>query len=220
MVRIVSVLWFLWFVSVACTPADTPPAEESVRMGPLATAAQLEDAVSGAAELMAEAGAVYGTGGRIDGIGSPAGKGYFFGPTLLEAGDARDVEKVHGREVFGPLATLLPYDGSADEAAAIVALGGGTLVNSVYSDDDAWLRGYLAGAGSTTGRIYIGSESSAEAAPGSGVALPQTLHGGPGRAGGGEELGGAAGLRFFMQRLALQGSRVTVDAVSSGGDAD
>ncbi len=194
------------------------PADDAVGMGPLATAAQLEDAIAGAAELMAEARAVHGSGGRIDGAGSPAGKGFFFGPTLLEAADARAVAAVHRREVFAPLATLLPYDGSAAEAAEIVALGGGTLVNSVYSDDPEWLGGYLAGAGSTTGRIYIGSESSAGAAPGSGVALPQTMHGGPGRAGGGEELGGAAGLRLYMQRLALQGSRVMVDAVAGGAD--
>ncbi len=194
------------------------PAEESVRMGPLATGPQLEDALTGAAELMAEAGAVHGTGGRVDGVGSPAGKGWFFGPTLLEATDARAADAIHRREVFAPLATLLPYDGSAADAAAIVALGGGTLVTSVYSDDDAWLAGYLAGAGSTTGRIYLGSESAAGAAPGSGVVLPQTLHGGPGRAGGGEELGAAAGLRLYMQRLALQGSRVTVDAVAGIAD--
>jgi oxepin-CoA hydrolase/3-oxo-5,6-dehydrosuberyl-CoA semialdehyde dehydrogenase len=194
------------------------PADDSVGMGPLATAGQLADAIAGAAELMAEARAVHGSGGRIDGAGSPAGRGFFFGPTLLEAADARAVAAVHRREVFAPLATLLPYDGSAAEAAEIVALGGGTLVNSVYSDDPDWLGGYLAGAGSSTGRIYIGSESSAGAAPGSGVALPQTLHGGPGRAGGGEELGGAAGLRLYMQRLALQGSRVMVDAVAGAAD--
>ena len=190
------------------------PADETVRMGPLASAAQLEDAVAGTAELAAEAPMVHGTGRRIDGVGSPAGKGWFFGPTLLEADDARAVDAIHRREVFAPLATLLPYDGSAAEAAEIVGLGGGTLVTSVYSDDDAWLSGFLAGAGSVTGRIYLGSETAAGAAPGSGVALPQTLHGGPGRAGGGEELGGAAGLRLYMQRLALQGSRVTVDAVA------
>jgi oxepin-CoA hydrolase/3-oxo-5,6-dehydrosuberyl-CoA semialdehyde dehydrogenase len=194
------------------------PADESVRMGPLATAAQLDDAIAGAAELTGEAAAVFGTGVRVDGVGSPAGKGYFFAPTLLEATDARAVDAIHRREVFAPLATLLPYDGSAAEAAEIVALGGGTLVSSVYSDDQAWLGSYLAGAGNTTGRIYLGSESSAGAAPGSGVALPQTLHGGPGRAGGGEELGGASGMRLYMQRLALQGSREMVDAVAGSSD--
>ncbi len=194
------------------------PADESVGMGPLATSGQLDDAIAGAAELKGEARAVFGSGSRVEGIGSPPGRGYFFGPTLLEAADGRKVDAVHRREVFAPLATLLPYDGSSATAAEIVALGGGTLVSSVYSDDEAWLGDYLAGAGSSTGRIYIGSESSAGAAPGSGVALPQTLHGGPGRAGGGEELGGAAGLRLYMQRLALQGSRVMVDAVAGSSE--
>jgi 3,4-dehydroadipyl-CoA semialdehyde dehydrogenase len=194
------------------------PADDSVGMGPLATVGQLDDAIAGAAELTGEASPVFGRGGRVEGVGSPPGRGYFFGPTLLEAGDARGVTAVHRREVFAPLATLLPYDGTAADAAAIVALGGGTLVSSVYSDDPAWSSRYLAGAGSTTGRIYLGSESSAGAAPGSGVALPQTMHGGPGRAGGGEELGGAAGMRLYLQRLALQGSRVMVDAVAGGAD--
>jgi oxepin-CoA hydrolase/3-oxo-5,6-dehydrosuberyl-CoA semialdehyde dehydrogenase len=194
------------------------PLDDTVRMGPLATADQLEDAITGVAELLRETTAVYGTGDRVNGLGSPDGKGWFFGPTLLEAGDARALDLAHRREVFAPVATLMPYDGSAAEAAEIVGLGGGTLVNSVYGDDHAWLGDYLAGAGSTTGRIYLGSESAAGAAPGSGVALPQTLHGGPGRAGGGEELGGVSGLRLYMQRLALQGSRVSVDAVAGISD--
>jgi oxepin-CoA hydrolase/3-oxo-5,6-dehydrosuberyl-CoA semialdehyde dehydrogenase len=190
------------------------PADESVTMGPLATASQLEDAVTGAAQLMAEADAIFGDGRRADGIGSPAGRGYFFAPTLLEATDTRALDAIHRREVFAPLATLLPYDGSAAEAAEIVALGGGTLMTSLYSEDEVWLGRYLAGAGNATGRVYLGSESSAGAAPGSGVVLPQTMHGGPGRAGGGEELGGLAGMRFYMQRLALQGSRQMVDSVA------
>ncbi len=190
------------------------PAADGVTMGPLATADQLEDAVAGAAELMAEAAPVLGAGRRVDGTGSPAGKGYFFAPTLLEAADARRLEAVHRREVFAPLATLMPYDGSAAEAAELVALGGGTLVTSVYCDDDAWVRRFLGAGGNATGRLYVGSESSAPAAPGSGVALPQTLHGGPGRAGGGEELGGLNGLKLYMQRVALQGSRVMLEAVA------
>jgi 3,4-dehydroadipyl-CoA semialdehyde dehydrogenase len=104
------------------------------------------------------------------------------------------------------VATLLPYDGSPADAGEIVALAGGTLVTSVYGDDPAWLGDFLAAAGPTTGRLYLGSESSAADAPGSGIALPQSLHGGPGRAGGGEELGGLVGVAFYMQRVALQGS--------------
>jgi len=189
------------------------PAHEGVTMGPVATANQLRDAEQGVAELSHAARIVHGTGERIDGAGSPAGKGFFFGPTLLRADDARTAGAVHEREVFGPVATLLPYDGNAADAAAFAALGGGTLVTSVYSDDTSWVGDFLAHGGGATGRLYVGSEGSAAEAPGSGAALPQTLHGGPGRAGGGEELGGPVGLKLYLQRVAVQGSKVQVDGL-------
>ena len=195
----------------AVVPGD--PAAEGVTMGPVATAQQLEDCERGVAELRAAARIVHGAGERIDGTGAPAGRGFFFPPTLLRADDARGAAAVHEREVFGPVATLLPYDGSAGEAAEVVALGGGTLVTSVYGDDMDWLARFTPECAPYTGRIYIGSEGSAEVAPGSGIALPQTLHGGPGRAGGGEELGGLVGVRPYLQRVALQGARRVVDAL-------
>ncbi len=194
------------------------PADETVTMGPLATARQLADAEQGVEALTAAASIVHGTGRLADGVGSPAGKGFFFPPTLLRADSPDTASAVHEHEVFGPVATLLPYDGGAEEAARIVALGGGTLVTSVYGDDAAWLGDFVGAVGSSTGRVYIGSESSASAALGSGVALPQTLHGGPGRAGGGEELGGIVGVRLYMQRLALQGSREMVDRLAGTGE--
>ena len=190
------------------------PADESVTMGPLATAHQLADAERGVAELAQGARIVHGTGRRADGAGSPPGKGWFLAPTLLRADDARGAGAVHRREVFGPVATLLPYHGGADEAAEVNALGGGTLVTSVYSDDDVWVSDFVAHGGAATGRLYVGSAGAAEAAPGSGLVLPQSLHGGPGRAGGGEELGGEVGLKLYMQRLALQGARDMVQRVA------
>jgi oxepin-CoA hydrolase/3-oxo-5,6-dehydrosuberyl-CoA semialdehyde dehydrogenase len=192
-------------------PGD--PADPSVTMGPVASAGQLRDTLQGIAELERSARLVHGSRERIDGAGAPPGKGYFVAPTLLRADDARGAEPVHNREVFAPVATLLPYDASAADAAEIVGLGGGTLVTAVYSDDAAWLGGFLAGAGTVTGRIYVGSQASAGEAPGSGAALPQSLHGGPGRAGGGEELGGLVGVRLYMQRVAIQGSRGLVNEV-------
>jgi oxepin-CoA hydrolase/3-oxo-5,6-dehydrosuberyl-CoA semialdehyde dehydrogenase len=189
------------------------PADPSVTMGPLATAQQLQDAEQGVAQLARTARIVQGNGRRADGVGAEAGKGFFFPPTLLRCDDARGAGAVHEREVFAPVATLLPYDGSAAEAAELVALGGGTLVTSAYSDDAAWA-GELAGrGGGGTGRLYLGSEASAGEAPGSGAALPQTLHGGPGRAGGGEELGGLVGLKLYLQRVAIQGARPLVDGI-------
>jgi oxepin-CoA hydrolase/3-oxo-5,6-dehydrosuberyl-CoA semialdehyde dehydrogenase len=187
------------------------PADESVTMGPLATAAQLEDALRGIQELRQGARLTHGTGERANGVSSETGKGYFLAPTLLRAEDARNAGLVHTREVFAPVATLMPYDGSSAEAAEIVSLGGGTLVTSVYSDDSVWLGHFIGQVGSVTGRVYIGSQGSADVAPGSGAALPQSNHGGPGRAGGGEELGGLQGVRLYLQRVALQGSRGLVD---------
>ncbi|HEV8583043.1 MAG TPA: 3,4-dehydroadipyl-CoA semialdehyde dehydrogenase [Thermoanaerobaculia bacterium] len=187
------------------------PADPAVKMGPLATAQQLEDTLRGIGELQETARIVHGTGQRADGAGAPTGKGYFLQPTLLETADSYNAGPVHSREVFAPVATLLSYDGTAASAAEIVALGGGTLVTSAYTDDAAWAGEFVARGGGETGRIYIGSESSAADALGSGAALPQTLHGGPGRAGGGEELGGLVGVKLYLQRVAVQGSKILVD---------
>ena len=189
------------------------PADPSVKMGPVATAQQLEDTLRGIGELKQAARIVHGSGERADGAGAPAGKGFFVQPTLLRSDDARSAGPVHEREVFAPVATLLPYDGTAAEAVEIVALGGGTLVTSAYTDDAGWAGEFVSRGGGDTGRIYIGSESSAADAPGSGAALPQTLHGGPGRAGGGEELGGLVGVKLYLQRVAVQGSRPLVDEI-------
>jgi oxepin-CoA hydrolase/3-oxo-5,6-dehydrosuberyl-CoA semialdehyde dehydrogenase len=189
------------------------PADESVRMGPVATAQQLADSMDGIKELAKTAQIVHGTGQRTDGAGAPVGKGYFLQPTLLRGDDARNAGAIHEREVFAPVATLLPYDGSAKDAAEIVALGGGTLVTSAYTDDAAWAADFVARGGGDTGRIYLGSEASAADAPGSGAALPQTLHGGPGRAGGGEELGGLVGVKLYLQRVAVQGSKGQVEGL-------
>ena len=188
------------------------PADPAVRMGPLATAAQLADAVAGVAELGAAARPVLGTGERVDGAGAPAGKGFFLAPTLLRAEEPLAAAAVHEREVFGPVATVLPYSGAADEAARIVELAGGTLVTSAYGDDREWLAALVAAAGHATGRFYVGSSGSEGF--GSGAALPASVHGGPGRAGGGEELGGLRGLAPYLQRVALQGDRALVDGVA------
>jgi oxepin-CoA hydrolase/3-oxo-5,6-dehydrosuberyl-CoA semialdehyde dehydrogenase len=187
------------------------PADPAVTMGPLATAQQLEDSLRGIGELRQAARLVHGSGERAEGAGAPAGKGFFVAPTLLETADAYHAGPVHTREVFAPVATLLSYDGSAAAAAEIAALGGGTLVTSAYTDDAAWAGEFVARGGGGTGRVYLGSESSAADAPGSGAALPQTLHGGPGRAGGGEELGGLVGVKLYLQRMAVQGAKTLVD---------
>jgi oxepin-CoA hydrolase/3-oxo-5,6-dehydrosuberyl-CoA semialdehyde dehydrogenase len=114
-------------------------------------------------------------------------------------------EPLHAHEVFGPVTTLGAYDGDPALAAAFVARGDGCLVSSAYSDDRDWVGKFVAAASPWVGRLYLGSSKMASQSPGPGTALPQLLHGGPGRAGGGEELGGERGLGLYLQRLALEG---------------
>jgi oxepin-CoA hydrolase/3-oxo-5,6-dehydrosuberyl-CoA semialdehyde dehydrogenase len=198
-------------VARLATVVTGDPADPRVTMGPLAHGGQLRDAMDGIAELLATARLLHGSGGRAAGVGAPAGKGFFVEPTLLRSEVSLAKTPVHWREVFAPVSTLLAYSGAAAEAAAIVGLGDGSLVSSIYSDDAEWAGDYLAQGGAFQGRIYFGSATSE--GYGSGAALPQSLHGGPGRAGGGEELGGLAGLRLYQQRVALQGTRALVDAL-------
>jgi len=190
------------------------PREERVTMGPLATRPQLDDALLGLERLREECEIVSGTGARIDGVGNPAGKGFFVGPTLLVSRDAHAARAVHEHEVFGPVATVLTHDGTAGDAAALVARGGGSLVTSLYGDDLGFIEEFVRIGGANCGRLYIGSEKVASQLPGSGLVLPQLRHGGPGRAGGGDELGGLRGLELYLARVALAGDRSLVDRIA------
>jgi oxepin-CoA hydrolase/3-oxo-5,6-dehydrosuberyl-CoA semialdehyde dehydrogenase len=200
------------------------PALEEVGMGPVATAKQLADVRAGIKRLGEDATPVFGGDGSVTAIGVPPGKGFFVSPVLLELRDGSDGRAVHGHEVFGPVATLVPYDGAAATAAAIVARGQGSLVSSVYSDDRAFLGEMALGIAPWNGRLFLGSSKLAGHAVGPGTVLPQLVHGGPGRAGGGEELGGIRGLWFYLQRTAIAGDRPILDALfaappSKGGAA-
>ncbi len=193
------------------------PAAEEVTMGPVATAQQLRDVRAGIGKLAAESRPVFGSDGvPAAAIGAPAGKGYFVAPVLLENTRPGEAAVTHSHEVFGPVATLMPYDGTAGAAAALVRRGGGGLVSSAYSDDRAFLSEYVLGIAPYHGRVYIGSAKVAGQTPGPGTALPQLVHGGPGRAGAGEELGGLRGMSLYMQRTALEGDRALLDAITKG----
>src|SRR5262249_28744700 len=137
-------------------------------------------------------------------------------PLLLMTRDSAAASAVHDVEVFGPVSTILPYD-TLDDAYTLIARGRGSLVTSVVTEDadvahDAALR-----LGASNGRILLLNESVRAANPGHGVVSPSCTHGGPGRAGGGEELGGLRGLAFYMQRTAVQGPEATVRALAEGG---
>jgi oxepin-CoA hydrolase/3-oxo-5,6-dehydrosuberyl-CoA semialdehyde dehydrogenase len=189
------------------------PAREEVNMGPVSTKKQLDDVRAGIARLREEADVVFGGEGAIDAIGVPKGKGYFVAPTLLQERDATRATRVHEHEVFGPVSTLIPYSGAAADAVAQVARGGGGLVTSVYSDDRAFLGDAALGLAPYHGRLFLGSSKLAGHAVGPGTVLPQLVHGGPGRAGGGEELGGARGLGFYLQRTAIAGDKPILEAL-------
>jgi oxepin-CoA hydrolase/3-oxo-5,6-dehydrosuberyl-CoA semialdehyde dehydrogenase len=131
-------------------------------------------------------------------------KGYFVSPTLLLARDA-EASVFHELEVFGPVATLLPYSGKAADAVRLVNRGGGGLVASLYSNDKAWSDAVVLGIAPWHGRVWVGSDRTAGQALAPGTVLPASLHGGPGRAGGGAELGGLRGLEPYFQRTAVQG---------------
>jgi oxepin-CoA hydrolase/3-oxo-5,6-dehydrosuberyl-CoA semialdehyde dehydrogenase len=190
------------------------PADPDVTMGPLATRSQLEDALEGIEALAGVATRVLGSGRRAEGRGSPAGKGFFVEPTLFLADDPRAAGPVHEREVFGPVASLMPYDGTVADAVELVALGGGMLVTSLYCDDDAWVGDFIRRGGANAGRLYVGSADTAASAPGSGAVYPQTQHGGPGRAGGGAELGGPIGLSLYLQRVTVQAAPSVIAATT------
>jgi 3,4-dehydroadipyl-CoA semialdehyde dehydrogenase len=189
------------------------PAREDVGMGPVATRRQLEDVKKGIARLREEADSVFGGDGAVEPVGVPKGKGFFLSPVLLQVRDSDRATRVHEHEVFGPVATLIPYSGAAGEAIAHVAKGGGGLVSSVYSDERAFLGEMALGLAAHHGRLFLGSSKLAGHAVGPGTVLPQLVHGGPGRAGGGEELGGARGLGFYLQRTAIAGDRPILEAL-------
>jgi oxepin-CoA hydrolase/3-oxo-5,6-dehydrosuberyl-CoA semialdehyde dehydrogenase len=170
------------------------PKNEDTRMGPLASREQLADVREGVQRL----------GGKhvFGGIGPLGSKGFFMSPVLVEdPGSA-----VHDHEVFGPVASLIRFSANPDE---IVARGNGGLVSSVYSDDQEFVERMVSGLAPYHGRLYLGHPK-IELSPGPGTVLPQLVHGGPGRAGGGEELGGPRGLALYMQRVALEGSRPVI----------
>jgi oxepin-CoA hydrolase/3-oxo-5,6-dehydrosuberyl-CoA semialdehyde dehydrogenase len=192
------------------------PATDGVTMGPVSTASQLRDVRAGIEKLVASGASVLLGGVKpVEAIGAPAGKGYFVAPTLLTAEDAFGAKAVHEHEVFGPVATVLPYD-SNEQAINAVARGGGGLVTTVYTDDRGVASELVLGLAPYHGRVAIGNAKVAGAWFGPGTVLPQLLHGGPGRAGGGEELGNLRGMTMYLQRSALQGYGPLLEHVIAG----
>ncbi len=189
------------------------PAIEGVRMGPLAGKGQVKEVEKSVDRLRQATELVFGGLGTLDVIGADADKGAFY-PTMLLYND-RPFERSapHDIEAFGPVNTIMPYS-SVDEAIALAKLGKGSLVGSLFTADDAIARKVALGTAAYHGRLMLVNRFSAKESTGHGSPLPHLVHGGPGRAGGGEEMGGVRGVLHYMQRTAIQGSPQTVAAVT------
>ncbi len=181
------------------------PADAEVRVGPLVHVQARDEAVDKIVALTREAGTA--AGGGIPGQARDADpkRGAFLAPTLLAAKDADHLRAVHEIEVFGPVATAVPYR-DLDHAIALALAGGGSLVASLFSDDPRVGQKVVSQIANAHGRVMTVDSTVGKAHTGHAIVMPQCVHGGPGRAGGGEELGGLRGLRFYMQRTAVQGS--------------
>ena len=189
------------------------PRLEGVRMGPLVNGEQRTDVLERVALLRREADLVAGNLDRFEVQGADAKRGAFVPPLLLLSRDASTARAVHDVEAFGPVATVLSYRDTA-EAIALARRGEGSLAASVFCADDTLAGQIVLGLAPYHGRILVVNRACAKESTGHGSPLAPLIHGGPGRAGGGEEMGGIRGVLHYMQRTAVQGSPDTLTAVS------
>jgi len=189
------------------------PTVEGVRMGALASHAQQADVADRLATLLKSADLVYGAKDGFAPQGDGVSEGAFFAPTLLACRNPFDAPAVHEVEAFGPVSTLMAYDG-LEEALALAALGKGSLVGTMVTRDPQVAARAIPVAAASHGRLLILDREAAVESTGHGSPLPQLKHGGPGRAGGGEELGGMRAVRHYLQRAAVQGSPTMLAAVT------
>lgn len=189
------------------------PLHEKVRMGSLAGESQRKEVRAQVQKLLASSQIIYGSLDSVELIDADAAKGAFMSPILLMNDHPLTAKEVHEVEAFGPVSTLMPYH-NLDEAIHLAKMGKGSLVSSIVTADQKIAKQYVIGAGTHHGRILILNEQCAKESTGHGSPLPLLVHGGPGRAGGGEEMGGIRGVKHYMQRVAIQGSPDMITAVS------
>lgn len=188
------------------------PGNKDVDMGALASLGQRDEVRSRIADLSAEAKVVFGNRDDFSVTDADARKGAFFMPTLLHCERPLKAKSVHSVEAFGPVSTVLPYD-SLDEAIELAQLGAGSLAGSIFTNNNDVARDLVMGTAAWHGRMLIINRHCAAESTGHGSPLPHLVHGGPGRAGGGEELGGVRAVLHYMQRTALQGSPETLTQI-------
>ncbi len=189
------------------------PSREDVRMGALASHGQHADVAERVATLLEGAELLYGERDGFAPVGEGVAEGAFFSPTLLLSRKPLEHDAVHEVEAFGPVSTLMAYDG-LDEALALAARGGGSLVGTLVTRDPKTAARVVPVVAALHGRILVLDREAALESTGHGSPLPQLKHGGPGRAGGGEELGGLRAVKHYLQRAAVQGSPTMLTAVT------
>ncbi|MBQ4825167.1 phenylacetic acid degradation bifunctional protein PaaZ [Leisingera sp. HS039] len=188
------------------------PRLETTRMGALVSNSQKRDVLEKAAIIGQEAERVFGDPENFSVDGADADKGAFVPPMLFHCADPDNASRVHDTEAFGPVSTIMGYR-DLDHAIDLANRGQGSLVASVITQDPAVAREVSIGAGAYHGRLYFNNRDSMKESTGHGSPLPHMVHGGPGRAGGGEELGGVRGVKHYMQRTAIQGSPDILSAI-------
>ncbi|MCG2431984.1 phenylacetic acid degradation bifunctional protein PaaZ [Aequorivita xiaoshiensis] len=189
------------------------PRLKEVRMGSLVSLDQVQEVRERVQELSKTASIVYGDLDKIDVIGADAKKGAFLAPIVLREDNPFKNLSVHETEAFGPVSTIMPYK-NLDEAITLAQMGKGSLVSSIATNDDKIAKDYVVNAASHHGRILVINRESAKESTGHGSPLPSLVHGGPGRAGGGEEMGGMRGIKHYLQRTAIQGSPTTLTEIT------
>jgi oxepin-CoA hydrolase/3-oxo-5,6-dehydrosuberyl-CoA semialdehyde dehydrogenase len=189
------------------------PLNDKVRMGSLAGKTQQREVLEQVKKLQKNAQLIYGNLDTVDLIDADAEKGAFLSPLLLRNENPFHAPEVHDVEAFGPVSTIMPYKNN-DAAIELSKMGKGSLVTSIVTADEKIARKYVIGTASHHGRILILNRTCAKESTGHGSPLPLLVHGGPGRAGGGEEMGGLRGVKHYLQRTAIQGSPDMITAIT------
>lgn len=190
------------------------PLNEKVRMGPLAGLEQRIEVLSQVQKLLASSRIIYGSLDSVAVLDADATEGAFISPLLLLNENPFTAEEPHNVEAFGPVSTLMPYK-NIDDAIALSKKGKGSLCSSIVTADASIAKQYVIGAATHHGRILVLNNECAKESTGHGSPLPLLVHGGPGRAGGGEEMGGLRGIKHYLQRTAIQGSPSMITAISN-----
>ncbi|MBN8664892.1 MAG: phenylacetic acid degradation bifunctional protein PaaZ [Chitinophagales bacterium] len=190
------------------------PLNEKVRMGALAGQTQRNEVKEQVQKLLASSQLIYGSLDSVEVMDADAKSGAFISPLLLCNTNPFNSAAVHEVEAFGPVSTLMPYQ-HIDDAVTLAKMGKGSLVCSVVTSDTQIAKTFVLGAASYHGRIVVLNNACAKESTGHGSPLPLLVHGGPGRAGGGEEMGGARGVKHYMQRVAIQGTPDMITAISN-----